>query len=110
VSWDPERYRLEVLEPARRAGNVPPVDLYTRYGLPDGISDEKAFAARIAEVADYWRTLKARRTYARLAETLITKHAELDRAGGLTLKKFRELQADSRKAKPGRPPWRGRSR
>jgi len=27
VPWDREQYRLEVLEPARQAGNVPPADL-----------------------------------------------------------------------------------
>jgi hypothetical protein len=95
VGWDPERYRLEVLEPSRRAGNIPPVDLYARYGLTEGLSSEKAFDARIAEVVAYWRTLKTRRTYARLADALLANHAELDRAGGLTLKKFGELQADS---------------
>ena len=35
MPWDRERYRLEVLEPARQAGNVPPADLYARYGLRD---------------------------------------------------------------------------
>ena len=56
MGWDPEKYRLEVLEPARQAGNVPPADLYVRYGLPGDISDARAFAKRIAEVVDYWRT------------------------------------------------------
>ena len=37
--------------------------------------------------------LKSKRTYARLAETLIAKHAELERAGRLTPAKFVELQA-----------------
>jgi hypothetical protein len=95
VRWDPEKYRLEVLEPARRAGNVPPADLYVRYGLPGDISDQKAFAERIAEVLAFWQALKSKRTYARLAETLIAKHAELNRAGRLTLQKFVELQADA---------------
>ena len=39
MPWDREQYRLEVLEPARQAGNVPPADLYVRYGLPSDISD-----------------------------------------------------------------------
>ena len=47
MTWDPERYTKEVLEPARKAGNVPPADLYVRYCLPAGISDERAFAARV---------------------------------------------------------------
>ena len=79
--------------PARQAGNVPPADLYVRYGMPRHISDQEAFAKRIAEVVEYWRTLKSRRSYARLAETLITKHAELERAGPLTPQRFAELQA-----------------
>ncbi len=93
MRWDPEQYRLEVLEPARRAGNVPPADLYVRYGLPGDISDVRAFTERIAQVVAYWRALKSKRTYARLAETLIAKHAELERAGRLTPAKFVELQA-----------------
>ncbi len=95
MSWDPEKYRLEVLEPARRAGNVPPPDLYVRYGLPRHISDQKAFTEQVGAVVAYWQTLKSRRTYARLAETLLAKHAELERAGRLTLHKFGELQADA---------------
>jgi hypothetical protein len=102
VDWDPDRYTKEVLEPARRAGNVPPADLYTRYWLPAGISDEKAFTARVDEVLGFWRTLKSRRTYARLADTLLAKHAELSRGGGLTLQKFRDLQADAHRAQAAR--------
>ncbi len=95
MRWDPEQYRLEVLEPARRAGNVPPADLYVRYGLPGDISDQRAFAEQIAEVLAYWQVLKSKRTYARLAETLIASHAELERGGRLTLAKFAERQADA---------------
>jgi len=95
LRWDPEQYRLEVLEPARRAGNVPPADLYVRYGLPGDISDARAFGERIAEVLAYWQALRTKRTYARLAETLIASHAELDRGGRLTLAKFAERQADA---------------
>jgi hypothetical protein len=84
VPWDRERYRLEVLEPARQRGNVPPADLYVRYGLPRGAAAQDAFSRQIGEVLTYWRELKNRRTYARLAETLIAAHAELERAGQLT--------------------------
>ena len=91
-----------MLEPARRAGNVPPADLYVRYGLPGDISDARAFAERIAEVPAYWRQLKSKRTYARLAETLIAKHAELERAGRLTPAKFVELQAQAHRAQTER--------
>lgn len=97
MPWDPEQYRLEVLEPARRAGNVPSANLYLRYGLPGDISDPQAFAKRISEVLAYWQALKSKRTYARLAETLIAKHAELERAGRLTPAKFVELHAHARR-------------
>jgi hypothetical protein len=93
VPWDRERYRLEVLEPARRAGNVPPADLYVRYGLSSDVSDPRAFTQRIAEVSAYWQELKTRRTYARLAQALVDDHVKLEQAGRLTLDKFAESQA-----------------
>ena len=96
MPWDPEPYRLEVWR-ARRAGNVPPANLYVRYGLPGDISDPGAFAKRISEVLAYWQALKTKRTYARLAEILIAKHAELERAGRLSPAKFVELHANARR-------------
>lgn len=84
MTWDRERYRLEVLEPARQRGNVPPADLYVRYGLPRDASAPDALARRISEVLAYWRELQNRRTYARLADTLIAAHTELERTGKLT--------------------------
>ena len=97
MTWDRDRYLAEVLEPARRAGNVPPPDLYTRYGLPRDIHDEAVFAQQIAEVLAFWRELRTRRTHARLADTLITAHAELERTGRLTLQSFAERHADARR-------------
>jgi hypothetical protein len=95
VAWSREEYLAGVLDPARKAGNVPPPDLYARYGLPDGITDPAAFAQRVAEVVAFWRELKTRRTYARLADTLLTAHAELERAGRLTLGSFAERHRDA---------------
>ena len=95
MSWDEEAYLKEVIEPARRAGNTPPQDLYVRYGLPRNVSGQQAFDERITEVVAYWQTLKSKRAFQRLAETLIAKHAELDRSGRLSLQKFAELDADS---------------
>ena len=95
MSWDRERYRLEVLEPARRAGNVPPPDLYVRYGLPSDISDQQAFRRHIGEIFGYWQELQGKRTYARLTNALIRDHAALEKAGRLTLDKFAERQAHS---------------
>ena len=98
MAWDRDRYRAEVLEPARKAGNVPPPDLYARYGLPAGIRDQAAFQQQVANVTDYWRELRETRTYASLADMLIAAHAELERAGRLTLKSFAARHADARKA------------
>ena len=95
MSWDRERYLAEVLEPARKSGNVPPPDLYARYGLPAGLSDQAAFARQVADVVAFWRELKNRRMYARLADTLIAAHAELERAGRLTLRSFAERHEDA---------------
>jgi hypothetical protein len=95
VGWDREQYRLEVLEPARRAGNVPPADLYVRYGVPSDIRDPAAFSERVTTVVAYWQELKNKRTYARLAETLIRTHDQMNKAGRLTLEKFAENQAHS---------------
>lgn len=97
MSWDRERYLAEVLEPARKAGNVPPPDLYARYGLPASISDQAAFARQVADVVAFWRELKNRRMYTRLADTLIAAHAELERAGRLTLRSFAERHSDARR-------------
>jgi hypothetical protein len=97
VTWNREQYLAEVLEPARKAGNVPPPDLYARYGLPAGLSDQAAFTRQVTDVVAFWRELKGRRMYARLADTLITAHAELEKAGRLTLRSFAERHADSRR-------------
>jgi hypothetical protein len=89
VSWERERYRLQVLEPARQSGNVPPPDWYVRYGLRGGHSDQGAFASQVAEVLAYWRELDRRGgRYQQLARALLTAHAELERDGPLTLQKF----------------------
>ena len=97
MTWNREHYLAEVLEPARKAGNVPPPDLYARYGLPAGLSDQAAFTRQVTNVVAFWRELKGRRMYARLADTLITAHAELEKAGRLTLRSFAERYADSRR-------------
>src|SRR5918999_4707766 len=93
---DRDRYRREVMDPARRAGNVPPVNLYVRYGLSGEEPDSQAFDARVAEVVAYWQELKNRRTHASLAEALIAAHAELERTRQLTPEAFAALQEDAR--------------
>lgn len=97
MAWDRDQYLADVLEPARKSGNVPPPDLYARYGLPADLRDQAAFTRQVAEVLAFWRELKSRRMYARLADTLITAHAELERAGRLTLAGFAERHEDARR-------------
>jgi hypothetical protein len=97
VPLDREQYREDVLKPARQAGNVPPPDLYVRYGLPSDLRDPAAFADRIAEVVGYWQQLTTQHTYARLAETLIAAHRDLEHSGRLTPDRFAELHADARR-------------
>ena len=98
MSWDRDRYLADVLEPARKAGNVPPPDLFARYGLPAGVSSEAAFERQVADVLAFWRELRGRRMYARLAEMLLAAHAELERTGRLTLKGFAERHEDAHRA------------
>lgn len=95
MRWDREQYRQEVLEPARRSGNVPPADLYVRYGLPRNISDPAAFDTQVAGVLVFWHELATKRIYQHLAGKLITAHAELIRTGPLTLAKFAEHHAQA---------------
>jgi hypothetical protein len=98
VAWDCERYLAEVLDPARKAGNVPPTDLYRRYGLPPHAIDQLAFQARVGEVVACWKQLKGRHQYTSLAEGLLAAHAKLKQAGDLTQQGFARHQAEARKA------------
>ena len=96
MDWDRERYRRDVLDPARRSGNVPPPDLYVRYGVRGDVSDPATFAEHIATVLGYWRELAISRTYAPLAQALIVAHGTLERDGRLTPRRFAERQAHAR--------------
>ena len=98
MTWNRDHYLAKVLEPARKAGNVPPADLYARYGLPADIRDQAAFEQQVASVVAFWRELKGRRMYARLADMLLTAHADLERAGRLTPNSFAARHAEARKA------------
>ena len=97
MGWDREQYREDVLKPARQAGNVPPADLYVRYGLPADLHDPALFAERITEVVDFWRELTKGHSYDRLAEMLIAEHHALERSRRLTLDRFAELHAHARR-------------
>jgi hypothetical protein len=97
VPWDREEYRQKVLEPARQAGNVPPPDLYVRYALSSGMASRPgAFTEQIIRVLAYWHELESKRTYARLAATLLAAHAELERAGPLTSERIAASNAHAR--------------
>ena len=76
---------------------MPPPDLYARYGLSASVADQAAFARQVADVVAFWRELKNRRMYARLADTLIAAHAELEKAGRLTPRSFAERHSDARR-------------
>jgi hypothetical protein len=97
MPWDRERYCRDVLEPARQAGNVPPPDLYLRYGLPPGISSTAAFGDRVAEVVACWRDLDRRGRYQQIARALLTAHTELERTGPLTPARFAGLHREARR-------------
>ncbi|ACY96977.1 Fibronectin type III domain protein [Thermomonospora curvata DSM 43183] len=92
VAFDKDTYRKAVLDPARKAGNALPADLFERYGLDQvRLSSEAEFAAHLKEVVAYWRVLRQRsRVYAKLIEALLAAHQELERAGRLTLRYFQE--------------------
>jgi hypothetical protein len=84
MSFDPDRYQRDVLEPARVAGGQPPGDLLVRYALTTELPrDRLAFERHLAEVVNFWRTLRQRRAYAKLAEGLLAAHAALLRDGAL---------------------------
>lgn len=85
MPFDRERYEREVLEPARARGNEPPADLAVRYALTSELlRNPSQFQAHVAEMANYWGTLKRFRKYARLADALLVAHSQLDQSGRLS--------------------------
>ncbi|WP_308166166.1 hypothetical protein [Actinomadura sp. NEAU-AAG7] len=71
-----ERYRREVLEPAREAGDRPPDDLRARYALAEPLAAD-AVAARVREVRRCWRRSRGQLKYRRLIDRLEAEHREL---------------------------------
>jgi hypothetical protein len=96
VPWDRDSYRRNVLELARQAGNVPPADLYQRYGLPADTVGADAIGRRIAQVVAYWRELRSDRVLGPLAERLVVAHTEMERDGPLTAGKLARLSEEHR--------------
>ena len=88
MAWDSEKYRREVLGPARLARR-PPADLFVRYGFTDQLPAEPAFIAQVAEVVREWKKLKSKPIWNKLIDELLNKHAELERAHQLTPDGFR---------------------
>ena len=96
MTWDAGQYTREVLDPARAAGDIPPPDLYVRYGLTRQTTDPVVFGRQVSDVVAHWRGLTGRRTYARLAEALLAAHHELEQGGQLTPERFAARQEKTR--------------
>lgn len=88
-NFDPDRYRHQVLEPARRLGGVLPADLLLRYAVPEHTeTDAEAFAAHVTAILKHWRALKQRRVYQTVATGLLAAHADLASSGKLNYAYF----------------------
>ncbi|MDQ6920228.1 MAG: hypothetical protein M3170_01340, partial [Candidatus Dormibacteraeota bacterium] len=80
MGFHADRYRKEVLDPARARGNRPPADLIARYALGQPVPD---FQAHVEQVVGYWRGQAASMSYSKLAQALLVAHAELKASGDL---------------------------
>ncbi|AEV89082.1 hypothetical protein ACWT_8073 [Actinoplanes sp. SE50] len=89
--FDAERYRDEVLDPARRNGNTPPADLCRRYALdPARLPRGAAFDAHVTTVVKYWQALGAQRiAYRKIVDALNAAHQRLREQDRLTAEHFR---------------------
>src|SRR5947207_13792038 len=87
--FDADGYRREVLDPARKRGNVPPPDLLIRYAVALEMEhDAAAFETRVAQVVKHWRSMRQQRLYRKLAEALLAAHAELKAADKINFAHF----------------------
>ncbi|MFI1993856.1 hypothetical protein [Actinoplanes sp. NPDC020271] len=88
--FDGERYREEVLDPARKNGNTPPADLLVRYAVdPARPPRGAAFDAHVTTVYKYWQQLGTqRRVYQKIVEALNAGHQKLKESGELTAEHF----------------------
>jgi hypothetical protein len=95
--FDEARYRKDVLDPARKAGNVPPPDLMTRYAVSAAMAgNAAAFDARVTEVVKCWRGLQQAIVFRPLAVALLAAHARLKDAGELSYASFERQQTADR--------------
>jgi hypothetical protein len=91
-----DTYRDTVLDAARRAGNVPPADLFTRYDIdPKQVRGQDEFAAKAAAVVKFWRSLKQQRKYQQLATAMLAADTDLNRRKKLTLEEFTKQRAEN---------------
>lgn len=86
MPWDRERYRREVLDPARRSG--PPADLFVRYAFTGRPPAGKAFGDQVGEVVAEWNKYKSKPGWTKLIESLLGQHEALEHAGKLTPEAF----------------------
>lgn len=88
--FDAERYREEVLDPARKNGNTPPPDLLLRYAVDPGRPPTgDAFDAHLTAVVKYWQQLGTqRRVYQKIVEALNAAHQKLRESGQLSAEHF----------------------
>jgi hypothetical protein len=96
-----ESYRRDVLDPALGRRDVPPADLMARYAITEDLEhDAKAFAARVAEVVKYWRSIVLQKRYSRLARALLIAHEDLKDAKQVSYQEFaRRLDEDRDRAR-----------
>lgn len=87
---DRDRYREEVLRPARRLGDTPPADLLVRYAVPAAAErDPERFSAHVEAVLRQWRALHQRPgVFQPLAAAMLAAHADLVAAGSLSYAAF----------------------
>ncbi len=93
--FDTGGYRRNVLDPARKRGNIPPLDLLTRYAVALELEhDPTAFEAHVARVEKYWRSIRQQKLYRKLAEALLAAHTELEVAGKISFAHFMQRKRD----------------
>ncbi|MDT4994578.1 MAG: hypothetical protein QOH97_4470, partial [Actinoplanes sp.] len=93
--WD--AYKTEVLDPARKAGNVPPEDLFVRYSITGAHRDPARFAERIVEVTGFWKTQRTvSKVYKPVVGAMLIAHDVLVREKALSWVEFERRREASR--------------
>jgi hypothetical protein len=76
MAIDADRYRREVLDPARRAGNRPPDDLVARYQLIEPLSPA-GVREQVEAALAHWHKQKASLAYRKVIDALEADHRRL---------------------------------